>query len=661
MKFLRALILYTLIFICKFDHIASFSIERRQSMMEYINNLFSEESDNIQIKKNKKSSKIQSAKQFRFKSKSKHKKMKQAPEEPTETPPPAPAPAPAPAPDPAPSADAPKANSADPSSNNGGANDSNNNGKPTNGTDTNSSLIGNYPDTVGRSYTPDPLMGEWFMISSPAFKDPLKFPQIVLKDNSRIIIQTDLNGFRINNATDNPLLEDKLPSNKFFWFRLSGLNIYYSTTKTDVNILGAISIDSLSSIVSTGTDATTEYVTTCFTVNDLTHTKWKICGLDEVVVKKWYCQIKLFLKEEDLIMCPVVDPTTTVIERTVNITQPIIIIPLPAKQCNQNWNYQNDGEDWQCDCIEGKEQAPIDLPDPKEAIPSDVCPLFQYERIESKTVKSSIDGFVREGKLEIQLKENLLRIFHNKIGTIVTVDGAVYYAEEIVFHTPAEHTLQGKKYDMEIQIIHYGQTKGDIAKQVVLCFLFENTPGKYNQFLEDLDIFDLPNPINPVKDLKGTLFVPNILKTSEEENDMISMEPFSFFTYQGSLTMPPCTENTIMYVASDPLPIGSTALQLLKEALRIPDMMDQKGNIIASDWVPKSSRKIQEINGRPVFHTFHEKQNKEQKQVSGHYEKIKKSITSYFYVDGNSPSGIPNAYVVSDGEAHGRGAIPHPK
>ena len=50
------------------------------------------------------------------------------------------------------------------------------------------------------------------------------------------------------------------------------------------------------------------------------------------------------------------------------------------------------------------------------------------------------------------------------MGKIVTLDGAIYVAEEIVFHTPSEHTIQGKRFPLEVQIIHYGQSKGDIAK-----------------------------------------------------------------------------------------------------------------------------------------------------------------------------------------------------
>ena len=128
--------------------------------------------------------------------------------------------------------------------------------------------------------------------------------------------------------------------------------------------------------------------------------------------------------------------------------------------------------------------------------------------------------------------------------------------------------------------------------------------------------------------------------------------------------MPPCTENTIVYVASKPLKIGSTALQLFQEATRIPDMMDNRGNVIVSNWNPETSRKIQELNGRPVFHhvpTDCGRPSTGEKPSPGHYEKLRKAFTSYFYVNNATPSGLPNAYVVSEGEAKGTGAGPKPK
>lgn len=37
----------------------------------------------------------------------------------------------------------------------------------------------------------------------------------------------------------------------------------------------------------------------------------------------------------------------------------------------------------------------------------------------------------------------------------------------------------------------------------------------------------------------------------------------------------------------------------------------------------------------------------------GHYEKVQKKQTHYFFVTGHDPSGVPNALVVSSKEAEG--------
>ena len=304
-------------------------------------------------------------------------------------------------------------------------------------------------------------------------------------------------------------------------------------------------------------------------------------------------------------------------------------------------------------------QSPIDLPSRKKAIKSPVKPVFNYELVEASTVDHTPDGQVKtHNHLKLENKDHSIQINHENMGSLITLDGAVYQAKKIVFHTPAEHTIAGKRYDMEMQIIHYGQTKGDIAKQVVLSFLFEKTPGVYNKFLDDLDFFSLPSPIgNKERDLDSSIYIPKIFYDTED-SDIPIMNDFSFYSYDGSLTMPPCTERTINYVAEQPIPIGSTALKLFEEALRIPDIMSTKGDIIVSDILPINNRTTQPLNGRNVF--FYKKQNdfklrtpiKAQK-IDSHYEKVIKKTNNYYYVNNDQPSGLPGALVVSKSEATG--------
>ena len=209
-----------------------------------------------------------------------------------------------------------------------------------------------------------------------------------------------------------------------------------------------------------------------------------------------------------------------------------------------------------------------------------------------------------------------------------------------------------------MQIIHYGKTKGDIAKQVVVSFLFEKEPGASNQFIDSLDFYNLPSPINKIRNLKEGLFINKIFY-SENDKEFPMMKPYSFYTYQGSMTSPPCTQRTINYVASQPIKIGTTAFQLLQEAIRTPDLIDTKGNIIQSPNLPENNRKIQALNGRAVFFFDHIKycgidNIKKAGRKKGHYEKVIKKKTDYFFVNGMNPSGLPGAFVVTPKEANGK-------
>jgi len=174
-----------------------------------------------------------------------------------------------------------------------------------------------------------------------------------------------------------------------------------------------------------------------------------------------------------------------------------------------------------------------------------------------------------------------------------------------------------------------------------------------------LTFFNLPNPLSKERDITNNLFIPKVFYSSEDLNLPI-MKPFSFFTYQGSLSFPPCTERTIVYVNSKPISLGTTAIALFQEALRMPDMQSGKGDIYVSNATTENYRKTQKQNGRPVFFYDHIKycgedirSRREKPKSIGHYEKIKKRAIEYFYVNGAAPSGLPGAFVVSEDIAKG--------
>ena len=506
-------------------------------------------------------------------------------------------------------------------------------------------------NATGGNATGGKMLEDWFTMASTNLKNAQKFPPVKLKTGEEIRIGLGPKHKRKNDAFDS-ITDNKPATENHFYFRLTPNILYYASTKDDLNVLGALKIDRVSTCIKAPGDPIGTNQSYCLNLADDESDKWTMCHTDEKTVAKWECYIQKYMgiprQDCDNIAAPanVTKPTIITVERST--IQPIIMIPLPSPECNEHWDYQSEGDDWNCECSEGHEQSPIDLPAPKDAIPSPAKPIIEYDEIDCKGNLTA---------LMIRIEGNALRIKYDNFGKLVTLDGSVYHATEIVFHSPGEHTIDGKKYAMEVQIIHSGVSKGDLGKQAILAFPVEQAPGIYNKFFDELDFFNLPSVLSRKRELDG-LFVPNIFYEPEETAG-VSIKPFSFYTYQGSLTSPPCYEGTVVYVASKPIKLGTTAIRLFQEALRVPDMMSPTGDIAVSSVIPKSNRKIQDKNGRPVFYYDHTQYCgpdpiKKSEEPKGHYEKIPKVATQYFYVSNNDPSGLPGATIVSEEEATGK-------
>jgi len=502
------------------------------------------------------------------------------------------------------------------------------------------------------------LKSGWLKVSSDIFRNTGKYPRIGMPDGYDVEIPINRRGFRINETYDPSKKSPNFPPSRYyFWFRLSGKNFYYSTGKKDINVLGSIAAIN---ILETYKETEMGY-RRCFRILDRERKEWRLCAKTKNEKKAWICVIKTMLGYKRIKECKVkksvkgagpaggdeVVMKPTVITRKVQT--PVILIPLPSKKCNEDWDYANKGQDWNCECSEGKEQSPINLPPRHHSIISPIKPIFSFNEVKAKKKCTTSDGQHKTNKiLSIKNKNNALRIKHKYFGKAITLDGGLY--------------------KMEMQVIFYGQSKGAIAKQVVLSFLFKRKAGVYNKFIDDLDFFNLPNSVTKRRPLLNNIFIPKIFYNANNE-DVAMMKDFSFYTYQGSLTQPPCSERTINYVAAKPIKLGSSALQMFQEAIRIPDKISSTGEVISSNRPPENYRITQRLNGRAIFYYDKKKfcnngiSKKKisasmvlgggRNRVKGHYEKVLKKMTNYYYVNGPMPSGLPGAYVVSPQEALG--------
>ena len=304
---------------------------------------------------------------------------------------------------------------------------------------------------------------DWFFIASIEFDNIVKFPPIKLGNGTIIRIAHDNRYFRLNQAfeSNDP---SKPPYERSFFFRINKDHIYYSATSNDMNILGVIDVKQAKEVIK-AVDDTLDKEVYCFFVVDADHAEWKICNYLKEKVLDWYCFLKFILNDNNDSICfENENKDKIIIEK--KIIQPIIIIPLPSPKCNENWNFTNKGSDWQCECAEGKEQSPINLVSISKnknidsIIQSPIKPIFRYHTIgRILDADSALDKKDIGKDIKIVYENGKLTIKNVNLGKLVTLDGTVYRAEEIVFHTPSLHTIEGESFPLEVNVIHYGISK----------------------------------------------------------------------------------------------------------------------------------------------------------------------------------------------------------
>jgi carbonic anhydrase len=139
----------------------------------------------------------------------------------------------------------------------------------------------------------------------------------------------------------------------------------------------------------------------------------------------------------------------------------------------------------------------------------------------------------KKSSLKIAHNENMDDILDNGHTIQVTVDGGstfqlnhhTYHLKQFHFHTPSEHTIDGKHFPMEVHFVHQSDS-GDLAVIAVLIVEGKENPN-FEKVLSNL----------PAK--KGeTIHLTKVHFSLQFQLP----EKLEAYHYQGSLTTPPCSE-----------------------------------------------------------------------------------------------------------------------
>lgn len=133
--------------------------------------------------------------------------------------------------------------------------------------------------------------------------------------------------------------------------------------------------------------------------------------------------------------------------------------------------------------------------------------------------------------------------------TLVTTKDS-YHLKQFHFHTPSEHTIDGRHYPMEVHFVHQSAT-GNFA--VASALFVEGAPNP-----------NLAKLIAHFPKAKGdSLHLPD-----EKIELAVHLPPnSSAYAYTGSFTTPPCTENVEWFVFQTPITASREQIHAFAERL----------------------------------------------------------------------------------------------
>jgi carbonic anhydrase len=198
-----------------------------------------------------------------------------------------------------------------------------------------------------------------------------------------------------------------------------------------------------------------------------------------------------------------------------------------------HWDYEGEGapDNWaKLDpqnqvCATGQRQSPIDI---KDGIKVDIEPIkFNYHPSTFRIVDNGHTVQVAVGDNSIKLT------------------GKTYELVQFHFHRPSEEKVNGQRFDMVVHLVH----KSDEGQLAVVAILLER--GNENPFIQTL-WNNLPLEKNVDVSPPDLAIDPAALLPVSR----------SYYTYMGSLTTPPCSENVLWLVMKQPAQVSGDQINI---------------------------------------------------------------------------------------------------
>ncbi|KAM0938952.1 Dioscorin DB3S [Dioscorea sansibarensis] len=133
----------------------------------------------------------------------------------------------------------------------------------------------------------------------------------------------------------------------------------------------------------------------------------------------------------------------------------------------------------------------------------------------------------------------------------LSINRVAYQLKRVHFHSPAEHAMNGERFDLEAHLVH--ESRDQRTAVVAILFRF----GRPDPFLSKLEDF-LGQISSGEKNEINTGFV---------DPQQLEIDDSAYYRYMGSFTAPPCTEGVSWTVIRKVATVSPKQALLLKQAV----------------------------------------------------------------------------------------------
>uniref|UniRef100_A0A803PAX5 Carbonic anhydrase n=1 Tax=Cannabis sativa TaxID=3483 RepID=A0A803PAX5_CANSA len=212
-------------------------------------------------------------------------------------------------------------------------------------------------------------------------------------------------------------------------------------------------------------------------------------------------------------------------------------------------------------CNHGKLQSPVDL-------------LYQRIKLSPKLGEINMN-YYKPSNATINNRGHDIAIEWLEDAGSIKINGTDYFLKQCHWHSPSEHTLNGRRFDLELHMVHQSHEINQESKIAVTALFYKI--GKPNWFLSKLTR-DIINITDTKKEVHQGVIDPKELGLNGS---------MKYYRYIGSLTVPPCTEGVLWAINTRISTVSIEQVKLLKQAVH--------------DYAEINARPLQPINGRYIY------------------------------------------------------------